>query len=85
MDIAIRKLGNSAGVILPQALLKSLNLSIGQHLEAEEVEGRLMLTPRTKKQYALKELLAQCDEKAPPPADLKGWDEMPAVGAEAAL
>lgn len=81
MDIAIRKLGNSAGVILPATLLKSLGLSVGQHLEAEEVDGKLMLTPRAKK-YALKELLAQCDVKAPPPADMKDWDEMPVVGAE---
>ena len=67
MDLAIRKLGNSAGVILPATLLKSLGLSVGQHLEAEEVDGKLMLTPRAKK-YTLNELLAQCDQKAPPPA-----------------
>lgn len=48
-------------------------------------EKLVPIPPRTKKEYALKELLAQCDEKAPPPADLKGWDKMPAVGAEAAL
>jgi hypothetical protein len=37
------------------------------------------------KRYALKELLAQCDEKAPPPADLAQWEAMPPVGAEAGL
>lgn len=84
MDLAIRKLGNSAGVILPATLLKSLGLSIGQHLEAEEVDGKLMLTPRAKK-YTLNELLAQCDQKAPPPADLTDWSDMPAVGAEVGL
>lgn len=84
MDLAIRKLGNSAGVILPATLLKSLGLSVGQHLEAEEVDGKLMLTPRAKK-YTLNELLAQCDQKAPPPADVADWNDMPAAGAEADL
>lgn len=84
MDLAIRKLGNSAGVILPATLLKSLGLSVGQHLEAEEVDGKLMLTPRAKK-YTLSELLAQCDQKAPPPADVADWNDMPAVGAEVGL
>lgn len=84
MDLAIRKLGNSAGVILPATLLKSLGLSVGQHLEAEEVDGKLMLTPRAKK-YTLSELLAQCDQKAPPPADVADWNDMPAVGAEFGL
>lgn len=50
MDLAIRKLGNSAGVILPATLLKSLGLSVGQNLEAEEVDGKLILTPRVKKE-----------------------------------
>lgn len=84
MDLAIRKLGNSAGVILPATLLKSLGLCVGQRLEAEEVDGKLMLTPRAKK-YTLNELLAQCDQKAPPPADVVGWNDMPAVGAEVGL
>lgn len=83
MDLAIRKLGNSAGVILPAVLLKSLGLSVGQYLEATMLDGKLMLTPRTKK-YALAELLAQCNQAAPPPTDLRGWDEMSSIGAEAA-
>lgn len=82
MDIEIRKLGNSAGVILPKPLLKSLNLSIGQHLDVEEVEGRLMLTPRTKPTYKLKDLLSQCDPDAAPPADMTAWEDMVPVGTE---
>jgi antitoxin component of MazEF toxin-antitoxin module len=84
METAIRKLGNSAGLILPAPLLKSLNLSVGQTVEVEESEGRLVITPKTRKQYALQELLAQCHAQAAPPADMAGWEEMAAVGREAA-
>lgn len=82
MDLVIRRLGKGVGVILPPALMASLNLKVGQKLKAEEADGVLLLTPQTKK-YSLGELLAQCDEQVPPPADINAWDGAPIIGAEA--
>lgn len=84
METAIRKLGNSAGLILPVQLLKSLNLAIGQTVDVEESEGRLVVTPKMRKQYALKDLLAQCDAKAAPPAGTAVWESMGDAGLEVA-
>ncbi len=82
MELSIRKLGNSAGIILPAALLRALNLSVGSSVKAEEVDGALILTHSIKKRYSLNDLLAQCDPKAPVPEDMKAWNEMPPVGKE---
>jgi antitoxin ChpS len=82
MELAIRKLGNSAGIILPAALLRSLHLSIGSSVTAEQVKGKLVLTPAIKPRYALAELVAQCDPKAAPPKDMQNWSSMSAVGRE---
>ena len=36
------------------------------------VDGKIVLTPKRK--YVLAEMIAQCDLKAPMPADLTLWD-----------
>lgn len=82
MDLPIRKLGNSTGIILPPALLRSLHLSVGNSVSAAEIDGRLVLTPSTKPRYSLKELLLQCDMKAAAPNDSVVWDAMESVGKE---
>ncbi len=82
MELSIRKLGNSAGIILPSALLKALHLSVGSALTAEQVKGKLVLTPALKPRYSLTELIAQCSRQSQPPADMKAWDEMEVVGKE---
>jgi antitoxin ChpS len=82
MELSIRKLGNSAGIILPATLLRALNLSVGSSVKAEEIEGALVLTPAVKQRYTLHELLAKCDPNAPVPEDLKAWNEMAPVGRE---
>jgi antitoxin ChpS len=86
MELSIRKLGNSAGIILPSALLRALNLSVGSTVNAEQVKGKLVLTPAaaTKPRYTLSELMAQCDPNAPVPEDMKAWDLMAPVGKEVA-
>ena len=76
MELSIRKLGNSAGIILPAALLRTLNLSVGSFVKAEEVEGALVLTPATKTRYSLSELVARCNPKAPAPKDMAAWNEI---------
>jgi antitoxin ChpS len=84
MELSIRKLGNSAGIILPSALLRSLQLSVGSSVTAEQIKGKLVLTPAAKPHYSLAELISQCDLKAPPPEDMKAWAATGAVGKEIA-
>lgn len=83
MEIAIRKLGNSAGIILPATLMRALGLSIGAAVTAEQVDGKLVLTPAVKKRYTAAELNAQCNPRAPMPEDMVAWEHAPAVGSEA--
>lgn len=82
MELSIKKLGNSAGIILPPALMRALNITVGSAVKAEEVKGALVLTPAVKQRYSLHELLAKCDPKAPVPEDLKAWNEVSPVGKE---
>lgn len=83
-ELTVRKVGNSAGIIMPQALLKALGLDVGKRLKAEVEDGRVTLTPVAgKRRYTLAELMKQCDPKAPMPKDLQAWDAAPAVGREA--
>ena len=51
MQAAVRKLGNSAGVIIPKSLLAQLGLSAGDTVDIRLEDGRLILVPipRTKR------------------------------------
>lgn len=84
MKTNIRKIGNSAGMILPAVILKKLHLSEGDEIEISDNGSQILITPKQDKpKYTLKELLAQCDLKAPMPEAVKEWDEVQAVGREA--
>jgi len=67
MESAIRKLGNSAGIVVPVALLRSLQLKVGQAIDLSVEDGRLIVTAKTHKRYTAAELNAQCDPHAPMP------------------
>ena len=83
MRTRIRKIGNSAGVILPAAMREKLHLKVGDSIEIELGDDRITIKPCTvKPKYCLTELLAQCDENAPYPSDLKEWDNALTVGQE---
>ncbi len=82
MESAIRKLGNSAGIILPAPMLRTLSLEIGQAVDLNIEDGRLVVTAKTRKRYSASELNAQCDFNAPMPDDIKEWNQAPAVGTE---
>jgi putative addiction module antidote len=43
MNVTLRKIGNSEGVILPKELLESLNLKAGDKLEAIRTEDGIAL------------------------------------------
>jgi antitoxin ChpS len=85
MELIIRKLGNSAGLTLPPALLRDMDFSIGQSLLVERTANNaIVLRPKpTRKRYTAAELNKQCNLKMPMPADLQSWQDMPPVGSEA--
>ncbi len=89
MELIIRKLGNSAGLTLPPALLRDLDFSIGQSLVVERATDNAIVLrakptrKRTRKSYTAAELNKQCNLKMPMPADLQSWQDMPAAGTEA--
>jgi antitoxin ChpS len=85
MELVIRKLGNSVGLTLPPALLRDLDFSIGQSLLVERGQDNAIVlrAKPTRRRYSAAELNKQCNLKAPMPADLQAWEEMPAVGDEA--
>jgi antitoxin ChpS len=81
MSIAIKKWGNSSGVILPALLLKKLGVSNGQQLDAEVKNGALILTP-VRRCYTLEELVAQCDKNAPAMTEEEVWGKDAPTGNE---
>jgi antitoxin ChpS len=82
METAIRKLGNSAGIILPAALLRSMKFEVGQVIDIEVEDGRIVVTPKRSKRYTAAELNAQCDSRAPMPEDMVAWENAPVLGSE---
>lgn len=45
MNVVIRKIGNSEGVIIPKEVLKNLGLKSGDTLELREADGTIELIP----------------------------------------
>lgn len=81
MEVALKKMGNSTAVVIPPPVLRDLGIAAGQPLTLDTTaDGRIVLTPKRK--YVLAELIAQCDLKAAPPADLALWDAARPVGEE---
>lgn len=82
MEVVLRKYGNSTVLALPPAVLKELGLKAGQSMTLDSTpDGRITLAPR--RRHRLADLLAQCDLKAAPPADLALWDNAAPAGQEA--
>ena len=84
MRTTIRKIGNSAGAILPAAIREKLHLKEGDSVEIDVQGDQIVIKPcKVRPKYKLSELVAQCDESAPCPDELRDWDKAPAVGQEA--
>lgn len=45
MRTAIRKLGNSSGVIIPKAILSQISIEVGDDLDLSLDDGRIVLVP----------------------------------------
>ena len=81
VEISLRKFGNSTGLAFPPSVLKDLGWKAGQAITmGTTADGKITLEP--KRRYTLSELIAQCDPKAPPPADMTPWDAAQPVGQE---
>jgi antitoxin ChpS len=81
MTIAIKKWGNSSGVLLPAFLLKKLGVGNGQELSAEVKNGALVLTP-VNRRYTLEELVSQCDMSLPMQSEDDVWGRDAPTGNE---
>ena len=82
MEVVLRKYGNSTVLALPPAVLKELGFKAGQSMTLDcTPDGRITLAPR--RRHRLVDLIAKCDPKAPPPADLALWDNARPAGQEA--
>jgi antitoxin component of MazEF toxin-antitoxin module len=64
MEICIRKIGNSKGAVFPAPLIKELGVDAGQILQANVVDGRLVIEKMNKPEYSLDQLLAACEPSA---------------------
>ena len=72
MKTSIRKIGNSAGAILPAQLLKKLHLRLGDDVSIKEDGMRIVIEPAK----------TQCNPNAPVADDLQAWDNAPTAGEE---
>ncbi len=81
MEVTLRRYGNSTVAVLPPPVLKDLGLAAGQSMRLDTTpDGKIVLARKHK--YRLADLIAQCDLKAKPPADLKDWDAAKPIGRE---
>ncbi len=78
----LRKVGGSVMLAVPRALLDVLNLGPGASVGIAVEGGRLVVEPRHRPRYSLKDLLAQCNPKAPRTRADREWLDGKRVGGE---
>jgi antitoxin ChpS len=78
----LRKVGGSVMLAVPPALLDILQLQPGAKVGIAIESGRLVVEPRQRPHYALKELLAQCNPKARRTKAERAWLEGEPAGRE---
>ena len=81
MRITIKRWGNSAAMVIPNIVMKELNLQPGQSVEAQVSNNLLILTPISRR-YSLDELLAQCDMNAAELSEQDVWGKSTPAGDE---
>ncbi|TFG35984.1 MAG: AbrB/MazE/SpoVT family DNA-binding domain-containing protein [Desulfobacterales bacterium] len=61
MLMTIKKWGNSLATRIPKSVVEAVNLRLDQEVDVKAVNGKIIITPITKKkEYKLEELLGQC-------------------------
>ncbi|HCI7706250.1 TPA: type II toxin-antitoxin system antitoxin ChpS [Escherichia coli] len=81
MRITIKRWGNSSGMVIPNVVMKELNLRPGQSVEAQVSNNQLILKPISRR-YSLDELLAQCDMNAAELSEQDVWGKSTPAGDE---
>nr|HEK7437472.1 type II toxin-antitoxin system ChpS family antitoxin [Escherichia coli]HEK8036437.1 type II toxin-antitoxin system ChpS family antitoxin [Escherichia coli]HEK8119938.1 type II toxin-antitoxin system ChpS family antitoxin [Escherichia coli]HEK8193342.1 type II toxin-antitoxin system ChpS family antitoxin [Escherichia coli] len=81
MRITIKRWGNSSGMVIPNVVMKELNLRPGQSVGAQVSNNQLILTPISRR-YSLDELLAQCDMNATELSEQDVWGKSTPAGDE---
>ena len=81
MRITIKRWGNSSGMVIPNVVMKELNLRPGQSVEEQVSNNQLILTPISRR-YSLDELLAQCDMNATELSEQDVWGKSTPAGDE---
>ena len=81
MRITIKRWGDSSGMVIPNVVMKELNLRPGQSVEAQVSNNQLILTPISRR-YSLDELLAQCDMNATELSEQDVWGKSTPAGDE---
>ncbi|HAH2629089.1 TPA: type II toxin-antitoxin system antitoxin ChpS [Escherichia coli] len=81
MRITIKRWGNSSGMVIPNVVMKELNLRPGQSVEAQVSNNQLILIPISRR-YSLDELLAQCDMNAAELSEQDVWGKSTPAGDE---
>lgn len=83
MRTTVRKIGNSAGAIIPAHVLKQLKLSEGDTVDVSVKDGCILIrSAKDKPKYTLAELLAKCNPEGPTVTDLEIWEQSTPVGKE---
>ena len=78
----LRQVGGSVMLAVPPALLDVLEVGSGSKVDLDIDGGRLVVVPRRPPRYSLQELIAQCDQTAPPDDEDRAWIEGAALGRE---
>ena len=65
MHIQIQKWGNSLALRIPKTYAKEAMISQGSSMNLSMEEGRIILTPVSKKSYSLKKLLSHINKNNP--------------------
>ena len=78
----LRKVTGSVMLAVPRALLDLLGLRAGASVDITVVDGRLIVTPRSRPRYSLEELLAQCEDEARGGHANRAWLEARPAGNE---
>lgn len=79
----VRKIGNSAGTIIPAPILKELKLREGDSIDISVGDNCIIIKAATgKPKYSLEDLLKKCNPKAPKNKKLDAWEQTKPVGNE---
>lgn len=78
----LRRVGGSVMLAVPPVLLELLNLSVGNKVDLDVSDGRLIVEPGARPRYSLNELLAQCEDATDVPPEDRAWLDAKPVGKE---